>query len=299
MTRALTAFVFLWMLAAPVAAQSPSAWHPPLTPDGQPDIQGYWDPDGDVAAHSIEEGAEPAQVRVQGRPGNTVATLRKALREKVTFSFEEYLPYQPWAVAVRKKHLENLFAPAEWRQLDPEDRCLIEGVPRINYRGPWQILQSAGYVTIIYEWNHSFRVIPLGGRRHPGPGVRLWNGDSIGRWEGNTLVIDVTNFLVDPAQYNMQPWFDSHGTFYSDALHVVERYTFVDADTIRYEATVEDPKVFTRPWTMAFNSKRNKQQGYEFLEWACIEGDRNTPLMVEAGRFLRAKGETGIHEHDK
>jgi hypothetical protein len=142
-------------------------------------------------------------------------------------------------------------------------------------------------------------VIPLDGRPHAPAGVRLWNGDSRGRWERNTLVVDVTNFLVDAANFNMQPWFDSHGTFYSDALHVVERYTFVNADTIRYEATVEDPKVFTRPWQVGFTVARNKQPGFELLEEACVEGERNTPGMINAGRIAKATGQTGIHTHEE
>ena len=92
-------------------------------------------------------------------------------------------------------------------------------------------------------------------------------------------------------------WFDSHGTFYSDALHVVERWTFADASTIRYEATIEDPKVFTRPWQMAITINRSKESGYELFEVACFEGDHNTPHMVDVGRVLKAAGQAGIHDH--
>ena len=107
-----------------------------------------------------------------------------------------------------------------------------------------QIRQIPGYVTIFYESNHVYRVIPLDGRPHAGTNVKLWMGDSRGRWEGSTLVVDVTNF-------NDGTWFDSHGSFHSDALHVVERWTRVSDDRIAYTVTIEDPNVFTQPWKMA------------------------------------------------
>ena len=114
---------------------------------------------------------------------------------------------------------------------------------------------------ILYEWAHAYRTIPLDGRPHLAGNIKLYNGDSRGHWEGNTLVVDVTNF-------NDKVFLDSHGSFYSEALHVVERWTLVDANTLKYEATLEDPTVFTRPWTIAFTLDRNTQPGYEFLEEA-------------------------------
>jgi hypothetical protein len=258
---------------------------------GQPDIQGFWRPVVDGASHSVEEGPEPANASITGQRDRKRQTII------VGGGTDPQLPYQPWAAAKRLDHLANFHTPTQWAHLDPEDRCLLNGVPRSNYRGTMQILQSPGYVTILYEWNHAYRVIPLDGRPHAPAAVKQWNGDSRGRWEGNTLVVDVSNFLVDDAEHNVQPWFDSHGSFYSDALHVVERYTVVNADTIRYEATVEDPKVFTRPWQVGFTVSRNKQPGYELLEEACVEGERNTPGMIAAGRIAKAAGQTGIHTH--
>lgn len=273
----------------------------PRTSDGQPDIQGIWNPAAAGASHSLEEGSEPAQDRVtsDGPRASTLAARRGELSVKVTVEPDGKLPYQPWAAARRLENLANIHTPTKWAHLDPEDRCLLNGVPRSNYRGAMQILQTPGYVAILYEWTHAYRVIPLDGRPHPSAGIRLWNGDSRGRWKGNTLVVDVANFLTDPVEFNMQPWFDSHGTFFSDALHVIEHWTFVDANTIRYEATIEDPKVFTRPWQLAMTINRNRQQGFELLEEACVEGDRNTPLMLDVGRKAKAAGRTGIHSHDE
>ena len=153
-----------------------------------------------------------------------------------------------------------------------------------------QFIQRPGYVLILYESNHAYRVIPVDGRPHLGPGVKLWMGDSRGRWEGNTLVVDVTNF-------NDGTWIDSHGSFHSDALHVVERWTLVGPDRIEYEATLEDPKVFTRPWKIAFQVNRNKQANYEIFEDARHEGEQDVAEIISGGRRAKEAGVTGIHDH--
>ena len=128
--------------------------------------------------------------------------------------------------------------------------------------------------------------------------MTVWQGDSRGRWEGNTLVVDVANFRTDPSGYNKQPWLDSHGTFYTDALHVVERYTFADANTINYEATIEDPKVFTQPWKIAFPISRHPNKNLELIEEACWEGV-SVSLRLEVGRMNVKAGKTGIHSHQE
>jgi len=145
-------------------------------------------------------------------------------------------------------------------------------------------------VVILYESNHSYRVIPLDGRPHPPAQVKLWMGDSRGRWEGNTLVVDVTNF-------NEETWIDSHGSFHSDALHVVERWTPAGPDRIDYSVTLEDPKVFTRPWKMAFAVNRNREKNYEIWEDSRHEGEQDVEGILSAGRKDKAAGITGIHEH--
>ena len=126
---------------------------------------------------------------------------------------------------------------------------------------------------MMIEFAHAYRIIPLDGRPHVGENLKLWQGDSRGRWEGNTLVVDVTN-------HNDKTWFDIVGDFHSDAMRVVERFTVVDADTIDYEATIEDPKVYTRPWKIVFTAARQKEQGFELMEHSCHEGER------AAQRFL-------------
>jgi hypothetical protein len=133
--------------------------------------------------------------------------------------------------------------------------------------GIW-FLQPKNYVVLLYEAFHSYRIIPLDGRPHIPGGIRLFEGDSRGHWEGDTLVVDVTN-------QNPGTWFDMAANFHSDALHVVERFTAVDAKTINYRATIDDVKVFSRPWTIEFNLVRNKPADYEQMEYACVEGEKD------------------------
>jgi hypothetical protein len=187
-------------------------------------------------------------------------------------------PLQSWAAEQRKVYTDSQLDPkGHIENLDPQTRCLPTGVPRFDYASPYnghQFLQKPGYVVMFSEWNHLYRIIPLDGRPHLGSNIKLYMGDSRGHWEGNTLIVDVTNFTD-------KTWFDMVGTFHSDALHVVERFTPVDADTIEYEATIEDPKVFTRPWKVAgvFNSARNIKD-YQLYEYACLEGDHAPENIV-------------------
>lgn len=263
------------------------------TADGHPDIEGYYLSDAPSATHSLEEGEEPENALGRGR--RTRAEIDEALKNRKIMLVDPApgptIPYQPWARAKRRELLDAVFAPTTVLDIEPEDRCALQGVPRSNYRSEFQIMQTPGMVTIQYAWNHAYRTIPLDGRPHIPAGIKLDNGDSRGHWEGNTLVVDVTN-LDD------QTWFDAHGTFHSNDLHVVERWTVVDANTIHYEATLDDPAVFARPWTMAFSVNRLKDLHYEVYEEACAEGnERSIEGTVEAGRALRAKGITGRHEH--
>ena len=130
-------------------------------------------------------------------------------------------------------------------------------------------------MVILYEAFHSYRVIPLDGRPHAPAAIHMFEGDSRGRWEGDSLVIDVTN-------QNGDTWFDMAGNFHSDALHVIERYTPVDANTINYEATLEDPKVYTRPFKIAFGLARNPDANYQQMEFACLEGEKDLQHYTES-----------------
>jgi hypothetical protein len=286
---AMAAVVAVVSLApVPAAGQAPAASrsNPPRLPDGQPDMQGLWIADAVGAAHSVEDGRDPASDIIQDRIGerNPIVIVEPA---------DGRIPYQPAPAARRKELLEGIFTPTKMEHIDTHVRSLLDGVPRNIYvPGGFQIGQVPGLVVILYESNHSYRAIPMDGRAHVGEHIKLWMGDSRGHWEGNTLVVDVTNF-------NEGTWFDAHATFHSDALHVVERFTMVSADRIDYTVTIEDPKVFTKPWKMAITINRNKAKAYEQWEDAKHEGDHDVENILETGRREKAAGLTGIHEHHR
>jgi hypothetical protein len=167
------------------------------------------------------------------------------------------IPYQPWAL---KKQQENY---ANRATLDPENMCLLSGVPRITYMPyPFQIVQQADKVNILYEYNHTLRHIYMNGNPHPDGPINWWMGDSRGSWDGNTLVVDVVHFTD-------QTWFDRAGNFHSEELHVVERYTPTGPNHLFYEVTIEDPAVFTRPWKMSMTLYRRMGPDAELLEYEC------------------------------
>jgi hypothetical protein len=228
------------------ALEKAKAFNPPRTPDGRPDLGGTWG--RTVASQDIEE--HSAAYSLTAGPTLIVDTP------------DGRIPYRPWALELRNRMVD--------RYISPLAACALPGVPRQVYApGGTQILQGPGYVVFALEYSHSYRIVPTAPAPHVPGAVKLWMGDSRGRWEGNTLVVDVTNS-------NGLAWLDNAGNFYTDALHVVERFTLVDADTIHYEARIEDPGVYTRPWTIAFGLTRNKDPEYELLEEACHEGNEYT-----------------------
>jgi hypothetical protein len=195
------------------------------------------------------------------------------------------VPFQPWALARRAEIIANQY---QFDNLDPRVRCLPAGIPRVNLPitfNTYQILQTPGHVVFLYEWSHLYRDIPLDGRPHLDPKVRLWMGDPRGRWEGNTLVVDSTNFTdkthvlghgAPAVGVPASALIGGQGVFNSEALHVVERFTMVDASTIAYEATIEDPKVFARPFKIAWNAFLRAPKNHQLYEYACFEGDSDT-----------------------
>src|SRR5262249_5116350 len=155
--------------------------------------------------------------------------------------------------------------------------------PRATTRGGFDILQGADYVVMSFNFGHYYRMIPTDGRPHVGEDIKLWMGDSVGRWDGDTLVVDVTSL-------NGRNWLDQVGNFFSDHAHVVERLRLADANTIDYEGTIDDPSVFTRPWKMRLPMKRVARRGndpYERESWenACFEGNGKDTEHVRALGF--------------
>ena len=250
----------LW-LVAPLAAQT--GYRAPRAPGGRPDLNGIWqainEANFDLEAHNARAalalragpfGPVPAtQVLALGAVGSVPPSLGVVEGGEI--------PYKPEALAQRSKNREN------WLTSDPEIKCYLPGVPRAAYMPyPFQIVQNATQIFFAYEYAGAVRNIFL---KDPGPApVDSWMGQSAGRWEGETLVIDVTGM-------NEQSWFDRAGNFHSDKLHVVERYTRTSPDVIAYEATLEDPNVFTRPWKIRLPLYRRQEQNAQLLDFKCVE----------------------------
>jgi hypothetical protein len=249
------------------AAASAAEWKPAVTRDGQPDVHGYWAQHNNVTTYSLERGDEDR------REHNRITGQRAATGKPIVDPPSGLIPFLPWAEAKYKFLLAVHTGPEKVEDLDPVARGFLEGTPRINLQTGFQIVQPEGYVVFLYEYGHHYRVVPLDGRPHLPEAIKLWMGDSRGHWEGNTLVIEVTN-------NNDQTWFDQVGAFHSDQLKVIERWTFSGQDALDYEATIVDPTVFTQPWKIGMNYGRNKEAGYEQMESAVWEGNRAVELMV-------------------
>ena len=234
--KTLTASILI-LAASPAFAQIPRA------ADGKPDLSGIWQAFNtaniDLQDHLAKRGEPAGQSVVEGNE----------------------IPYQPWALAKKKANY------ADRAQLDPENKCYLPGVPRITYLGlPFQIFQRPDLVTVLYEHAHANRFIYTNGTPHPPGSIDWWMGDSRGHWDGDTLVVDNVDF-------NDQTWFDHAGDFHSEDLHVTERYTLADRDHINYRATIEDPKVFTRPWNIDMVLYRRVEKNFQLLEYECYAFD--------------------------
>lgn len=158
-------------------------------------------------------------------------------------------------------------------------------MPRHLYMGAYQFVQTKDYIVMLSEETRAIRTVTLDGRPHIGKDIHLWQGDSRGRWEGNTLVVETTN-------QNGKVWLDQRGRFYTDEATVVERFTFLDANTVEYQATITDPIVYTRPWTIIFPLRRNLTAGYQIMEESCYEGESNVQHLMAVG-YRRYPGITG------
>ncbi len=315
--------------AQPAAAKTTTAakpWTPPLTPDGQPDLRGIWtnfDPTP-FEVPSSEDATRLAALRrwfpANAPPANPGAvTDRRATREVSGFADgpgsaprnprrrsmvadppNGRVPVRPEAEAKRDHNLIHL--TDSWEYHTPWERCITRGVPGgifpPGYGAGYQILQAPGYVVILYEMIHEARIIPLDGRPHVPQNIRLWNGDSRGRWEGNTLVVDITNYNNKGSIATNIATQGMRGIPQSEALHVVERFTLVDADTINYEVTIDDPHIYTSPWKVAL--PMNRDRSYRIFEYACHEGNYGLVNSLRAGRAEdRAADEAAKNQQKK
>ena len=267
---ALVATVLVSLMPAAPGGQQP--WQPARLPDGQPDVQGDWDPEVTGTFDLTDPRAGGGRLEEIQREQNGIARVPKPSR--VVDPQNGKIPYLPAAAARQQGLADHADTPIAPEHIDPQARCLAGGVPREMFHSQVRILQSPGQVVILNAQNHVFRVIPIDGRPHIGPHTKLWMGDSRGHWEDTTLVVDVTN-------QNARGRLDMVGNFFSDNAHVVERFEFADANTFNYRATIEDSTVYTRPWTIASKFVRGKRgQGEEYWEDACHEGERSADAMV-------------------
>jgi hypothetical protein len=247
--RFLAATIAALLAAGLTATAQTPGYRAPRTRDGKPNLNGIWQAlntaNWDIEAHT----AAPSAVRDLGAAGAVPAGL--GIVEGGV------LPYRPEALAKKKENSANRV------KLDPEIKCYLPGVPRGMYLPfPFQIIQSPKHIMIAHEYAGAVRTVYMD--NHTEAPADSWMGWSNGHWEGETLVIDTTGF-------NDLSWFDRAGNFHSDALHVVERITARSPETLTYEATIEDPKVFTRPWKISMPLYRHVEANAQILEFRCVE----------------------------
>ena len=313
------AFVIVGASLTMSAQQKGKPWTIPHPAWGDPDLQGTWTnetitpferpvaladkpfltPAEAAALEARAAGQRDGVDDAPTRPGDVgsynqawfdsgtkvVSTLRSSL---VIDPPNGRVPLRPEAQKQRDEYIARETDSVDF--MSPWDRCISRGVPGglfpAGYNNAYQILQGPGYVLIHHEMIHAARIIPTDGRKHRAAHLRSIDGDSVGHWEGNTLVVDITNYngrgwiATNAASGNMR------GVLQSDALHVVERFTPVSANTIHYEVTIDDPKTYTRPWTLAIPLERDDQ--YRIFEYACQEGNHSVENMLRAARVAEA-----------
>jgi hypothetical protein len=244
---------------------SGQATRPARTPDGKPNISGIWKVTNNANWDLLAHGMRPAvphpgvypDVPVLGAPVLALGAAGIVPPSPGVVEGNE-IPYTPEAAAKKKENGEN------WLDRDPEVRCYLPGIPRAMYMPhPFQITQGASKIQMTYEFANASRTIHMD-QGITGPPIDVWMGHSVGRWEGDTLVVDVTS-------HNPRTWLSRAGDFHSDAMKVVERITPITPDALRYEATIEDPNVFTRPWKMSMVLYRQLEANAQLMDGRCVE----------------------------
>lgn len=223
----LTAAAFAVLAGSTAWAQK---YTPPKNPyDGHADLDGIW---------------------------QAKATVGDDIDKSIVDPSNKKIPYLPAAAAQQKANAKDK------AKLDPVGKCYMPGVPRLMYMNyPFQIFQTAKYITIVSEFSHTYRIIYMDGSAHVDY-LPFWLGDSRGHWEGDTLVVDVLSF-------NDETWLDKAGDFHSDQLHVVERYTRTGPDTLEYDATITDPKTYSKDWKIKVPLALHKEPNARLMEYEC------------------------------
>lgn len=296
----------------PAPASSTKTWTPARTADGQPDFQGVWinatltpfERPAQLAGKATITDKEAAEFerrasasRVDRPPeagdpgsynqawsdgGSTWLSTRQT--SLVVDPPDGRVPVRPAAEAARKYDLAHVADSYEYQST--WERCITRGVPAgmfpAGYNNAYQIVQAPGYVVIHSEMIHEVRVIPTDGRPHLPPNVRQWNGDSVGHWEGATLVVDTTNYNGQGDIATSAATGRIKGIHESQALHVVERFQRTDAETISYEVTINDPEIYSAPWKVSMPLTRDPD--YTLYEYACHEGNLAMEDVLRGGR---------------
>jgi len=256
------------VISLSVARGQGQAARPARTPNGQPNFNGVWqalnEAHWDLQSHEARAGMVTQKgvydyeyARVPAAPVVALGAAAGVPGSLGVVQGDGQIPYRPEAAAIKKENSEN------WIDRDPELKCYLPGVPRAMYMPyPFSIVQGTDKIHMTYAFSNAGRVIHM--TKVAGPPDDTYMGHSVGHWEKNTLVVDVTNF-------NGKNWFDRAGNFHSEALHLVERYSPISADAIRYEVTIEDPNVFTRPWTIAMPLYRRLEPNATVLDYPCME----------------------------
>ena len=261
---AVTAVLFPAVTAQIAAPAAVAAQATPARMAGKPDFNGIWQANNtanwDIQTHEArpmigQPGLTPNSV-VLAAPVVGLGSLGWVPPGQGVVEGEE-IPYQPWAAARKKENLDN------WMDRDPEIKCFQPGVPRAMYMPqPFQIIQSTDHIMMVFQFAGAVRTVHM---KDPQPApAPSWMGWSNGRWEGETLVVETTG-LDD------RTWFDRAGNFHSDELKVIERITTRSADTLNYEATIEDPKTFTRAWKISMPLYRRVEKNAQIMEFKCVE----------------------------
>jgi len=260
LTRAIATTLAICVASVAVAAQPAKG---PRTKDGKPDLNGIWQAMNSANYDLEPHAARAAMAMVPGQfvpvPAPQVVALGAvgAVPAGLGVVDGDTIPYTPAALAKKQENLKN------WLELDPEVKCYLPGVPRATYMPyPFQIFQSNSQTFIAYEYAGAVRNIYM---KDPGPPpADSWMGQSVGKWDGDTLVVEVTGF-------NDQTWFDRSGNHHSDKLKVTERYSQRGPDHLWYEATIEDPETFTRPWKVAMPLYRRVEPNAQLMQFKCVE----------------------------
>ena len=309
--------VFATLFAVPSSAQTaPDGWSPPRTPDGRPDLQGVWtnatitpfergntmpysgvafpESAADKLFFTEEESARLEAQTVAGRPavlgaynvwmdsGNRLLSTRQT--SLVVDPSDGRVPVKAWAAAAREHDISR--QRDEYNAMSTWDRCITRGVPGsmlpTGYNNAYRIMQTPDDVVILHEMIHDARVIPVTDRAHVDEGLELWMGDARAHWEGDTLVVDTTNFNDRTMIVTSSRDGRLKGLPVGDAMHVVERFTPLSEDEILWEVTVDDPDVYDRPWTLSMPLTRAPD--YVMYEYARHEGNQDVAIYLGGGR---------------